>query len=262
MQEAHRCPDCGKWFLGLHEVNQHTHRYMVIRTRCKSWDCPFCRQFKAADYLERIKRLFDGRQLFFYTFTYFHSKPPEVVWSEYSTAWNRLRTAAVKRYGSFAYVRVLESHNLSPYPHLHVVTDKQFEVGWLGKELLRAGFGYQCDQKPITSTGAATYVAKYLTKEWSNEEGKKWRKALRLRIISFGGFDSSRANLAKFWSVVTGCRDYKECLERTRIHSEWNVGACAEVTFTQEFQDFFEMTIVEREENHVEGIVSGQLSVP
>jgi hypothetical protein len=111
-----------------------------------------------------MRPLFDGRSLWMYTFTYYHSKPPLEVWSEYSAAWNRFRTAAAKRYGRFAYARVLEHHHKSPYPHLHIIADKEFGAVWLAAELKSAGFGYQAKCKPITSEGAITYVTKYLTK--------------------------------------------------------------------------------------------------
>jgi hypothetical protein len=125
------------------------------------------------------------------------------VWKEYSKAWNRLRTAAVKKKGRFSYARVLEHHNQSPYPHLHVIADVDFGDVWLAKELKSSGFGYQCRKVSVTTPEAVTYITKYLTKPWTDEGCKAVRKAMHLRIISFGGSACSVKRFVEPWTVVS-----------------------------------------------------------
>jgi hypothetical protein len=251
VQETHRSEKCGRYSIGLHAQNGNAHRFLAVQTRCKSWDCPYCAKIKADGYKERMKKLFDGRPLFLYTLTYFHNKPPEEVWKNYSVAWNRIRTAINKKYGSFAYVRVLESHTVSPYPHLHVIADVHVPERWFGQELLSAGFGYQADMKPITSVGAVFYVSKYLTKGWSNEQSKNIRKDLRLRIISFGGFDSSRVNTGELWNIVARDSDFNTVTESIDNSAQWSFGVKATKTFERRFDGYYESTyIVEEEPTH------------
>ncbi|MCP4342644.1 MAG: hypothetical protein GY799_28120 [Desulfobulbaceae bacterium] len=48
---------------------------------------------------------------------------------------------------------------------------------------LRAGFGYICDIRPVTSDHAAWYVSKYLTKEWMSRQANLIRQYTRCRIV-------------------------------------------------------------------------------
>jgi hypothetical protein len=233
---------CVSGFLSVHQENGNTIRYKAFPVRCKSWDCPTCSRIKAERYKVRMQPLFDSDELYMYTFTFYHSKPEIEVWSEVSKAWNRFRTAAQKKYGRFSYVRILEHHHASDYPHLHCLVDKRFGDVWIAAELKAAGFGYQCKVAKVTSAGAAAYVSKYLTKPWSSPTCKNIRKRLRLRVISFGGTACRSANVGEQWSLLAMGLGCSEALDSIHRDVNWRFGQAAVKTFEETFTDSYEVT--------------------
>jgi hypothetical protein len=129
--------------------------------------------------------LFKKQQLWFYTFTFYHSESALECWSAMSERWHLLHCILTKQYGGFSYVKVLESHSESNYPHLHILATKCFPAQALGRHLSQAGFGYQAAIQRVSSQGAGSYVKKYLTKAWSNKQSAAIRQVLRLRLITF-----------------------------------------------------------------------------
>lgn len=239
---------CISGFLAVHQENGNTKRYKAFPVRCKSWDCPTCARIKAERYKVRMQPLFDSERLFMYTFTFYHSKPELEVWSEVSKAWNRFRTAAQKKYGRFSYVRILEHHHNSDYPHLHCLIDKRFSDVWMAHELKTAGFGYQCVCKEVTSAGAAGYVTKYLTKPWSSDNCKDIRKRLRLRVVSFGGTACRSANTGTQWSLLALGLGCGEALDAIHRDVDWRYGQSAVKTYEETGFDSYEVTYLIPEE--------------
>jgi hypothetical protein len=236
--------DCVTGFIAVEHSDGTAVRYKAFPMRCKSWDCPHCSKIKADQYKVRMQPLFDSTQLWMYTFTFYHKRSEFEVWSEVSTAWNRFRTAATKKFGGFNYVRILEHHHASDYPHLHCLIDKRFTDVWLAAELKAAGFGYQCTVKEVTSTGAAVYVTKYLTKQWTSIACKNMRRALRLRIVSFGGSACSRANPRGLWTLLAMGLDCGEALEAIHRDVVWRYGQSAIKTYENTGFDSYELTIL------------------
>lgn len=235
---------CKKWFCAVKSEPDDVTRYLAFPMRCKSWDCPACRREKAHGYINRMQKLNDGRKLWFYTFTYFHSLSPREAWETYNGAWNRLRTNLSKKSGGFDYIRVLESHNDSPYPHIHVVMDHYFRPTVLGPAAIAAGFGYQLDCKPITSVGAFAYVQKYLTKEWKNGEAWSLRKKCRCRIVSFSRGLLSPAKIAGEWKQLIVGTTFERCLEHIRFDYEWDTNRIPKIGYLEERPDFMEVSII------------------
>lgn len=235
---------CRNFFCSVFQNGIDTTRYLMFPLRCKSWDCPECRKDKAQSYRERMQKLYDGRGLWFYTLTYYHSVSPAEAWATYNAAWNRLRTNLSKQCGHFNYVRILESHNASPYPHLHIIADVKIKPTMLNKAALAAGFGYQMDCKPVTSQGAMAYIVKYLTKEWTNAEGWSLRKKYRCRVISCSRGLLSPERRSEGWkSLLTGS-DFGSCLDHIRLDYQWRTDARATVTHELIEPDFAEITVV------------------
>lgn len=233
---------CERFFLGVKHAEADFIRYRVFPARCHSWDCPVCARAKAGEYRKRMQPLFEGRHLSMYTFTYFHNDDPIAVWRSVSTSWNRFRTAATKRYGSFSYARVLEHHHKSPYPHLHIIADRAFDPCWLNRELLSAGFGYQAVAKKVTSEQAAAYVTKYMTKPWTDEACKTIRKNLKMRIITFGGDACTRASQGTPWALVTRAMVCSEAVESLMVDLTWQHGQKTRKTYEREFDGNREYT--------------------
>jgi hypothetical protein len=211
--------NCERFFLGIKSKNEKVVRYRVFAARCHSWDCANCAAEKGRIYRERMQPLFRSRELYLYTFTFYHSSPASEVWREVGKKWNVFRTAATKRWGQFSYARVLEPHNNSPYPHLHVIADRLFPAAWLGFELKKAGFGYQTKCSPVTSKGAAAYVSKYLTKPWPNAVCRTLRKTYKLRVITFGGQACSPPMATQPWELLAKsvlCEDIIDSIQTDR----------------------------------------------
>jgi len=139
---------------------------------------------------------------------------------------------------------VLESHENSPYPHLHIITDKQFPVSKFGYSAVAAGFGHQIRIKPISGAGAASYITKYLTKEWKNEEGWNLRKTYRCRIISFSSGLLSPENRGGSWSLVTRCLGLECALESIRADFMWRLDVDARITHELLHENNAEITVV------------------
>lgn len=235
---------CVNGFLAVEAKNGNTVRYKAFPLRCKSWDCPYCAKIKGEHYRERMQPLFEKEALFFYTFTFYHNKPVLEAWQSVQSSWNRLRTAAAKKYGRFSYVRVLEHHHRSDYPHLHVIADIRFTDTWLARELKAAGFGYQCKVEKVTSDRAAIYISKYLTKPWDSAVCRTIRKNLRLRLISFGGDACSPSRSGGKWSLLAMALNCGEALDAIHTDVQWRYGGLAKVTYEETGFDSYEMTII------------------
>jgi len=244
---------CEKFFIGVKHENGNAVRYRVFPSRCHSWDCPECSRAKAAMYRKRMRPLFEKRQLYMYTFTYYHSRPPIEVWKDVAKSWNRFRTAATKKFGQFSYARILEHHHKSDYPHLHVIADINIPPGWFNRELISAGFGYQAKVVPITTDGAVLYVTKYLTKPWTSAECKAIRKTLKMRLISFGGSACLSSPKGSMWECLKRSLVCSDVLDAVMIDKDWTCGVNAEMTFIQEFDANGEYTFERKEGAIYEG---------
>jgi hypothetical protein len=234
---------CSRYFMSLSMDVQGGTRYVAFPLACKSWDCPDCRKVKAQGYRDRMQRINDGRRLYMLTLTYFHSLTPDEAWKSYNDAWNRLRTNLTKRCGSFDYIRVLESHNKSPYPHLHVILDMYIKPTVLGVAAVSAGFGYQIKCKPITTEGAFHYVKKYLTKEWKNKEAWWHRKKNRCRLISFSRGLLSPIPPSSGWKPLVIGTDLECCIDCIRTDIGWRKQQRGVETFKRAYENYYELTV-------------------
>jgi hypothetical protein len=193
---------CGKTFAPIKRSRGDHVEYAIVPVRCGSWECPTCRRVKSEQYRKRIGKLFDGRPLWFVTLTYYHDQSPDDAWRTYNKAWNRLRTNLSKQFGKFSFVRVLESHKTSPYPHLHCIIDRGIPPTKFGPACKAAGCGYQIEIKPVTSSLARAYITKYLSKEWTNAESLAIIRRRHCRRISFSRDVFERKNSGSGWIAL------------------------------------------------------------
>lgn len=235
---------CQKTYCAVSSREGDTSRYLAFPLRCKSWDCPACRKIKADQYKHRMKLLFDGRKLFFYTLTFEHDIDVAQAWSHVNASWNRLRTVLNRHYGSFDYVRILEAHKKSPYPHLHIISDGNFKPSYFGPAAVSAGFGWQLNKQQVSGAGAADYVTKYLTKEWTNDEAKTYRKQFRCRIISFSRGLLSPAPKSSGWQLLSRTGQLADCIAHIRTDYEWNTLEDGSISYLREGEKTYECTIV------------------
>lgn len=223
---------CGKtWALAKRNL-AGVSQYMVFPLHCHNWRCKFCAKQKAARVATAIERIFSGEQLYMLTLTWFHDRPPEQVWPEVGECWNRIRTAISKRYGAFRFVRVLETHKASAYPHLHVILTAAVEKKWIAREAEAAGLGFICDVRPCDSMYAGYYVRKYLSKPWPREDSWAYRALAGCRLWS-----ASRGLVPKEvkeagWSLILTKSSYDGAVAEAREHITWDQPRNTELVFS------------------------------
>ena len=176
---------CGKGFIAVRREKDGKALLQAFPARCKSWNCPRCADKKSLSYGRRINEAFKNQQLYFYTFTFRHGRNSRDVWAGAASAWNLLLTKIRKRYGRFTYVKVLECHVSSNYPHYHILSPILISAVWLGKALVKSGFGYQSRLSRVNSQGVSGYMRKYLGKSWPRKDSQQVRTELGLRVVTF-----------------------------------------------------------------------------
>jgi hypothetical protein len=238
-------PDtCGSRFISCSRDVVGTRHYMAFPMFCHSWDCKPCRSRKARAYKETIKSFLGRQRLWMLTLTYYHSVPPAQAWAEYNNAWNRFRTSLTKAFGKFSYVRILEPHNDSDYPHLHVLVSKPFPLRRFFKLAGLAGFGYQLSQLEITGERGAFYVSKYLTKEWKNVNANKYRRRYRCRLISFT-FDIRVAKPPReHWQIGCSGDTLAGVVGCIKQDIEWEYGQSKVIHHEERTDIFYRLTIL------------------
>jgi hypothetical protein len=149
---------------------------------------------------------------------------------------------------------VLESHNNSPYPHLHVIADIHIPETEFGRLAIKAGFGFQVRIKKITGIGAKYYLTKYLTKEWKNEEAWQLRKAYKCRIISFSRGLLDRCQRGSEWNLLLRGESLDTCIDRIHNIVTWQVGRKRKVTWERLTEGYYELSIDWGEEGFLRSI--------
>lgn len=200
---------CGTRFITMHKDENGKRFYRSFPLRCKSWNCPTCADNKSLLYGRFIAQWFVNKQLYFYTLTFAHSTDSLTAWKAAATAWNALNIQLHKKYGRFSYVKILESHINSNYPHYHILIDRLFSARTFGKMALAAGFGYQIRIQRVSSNGVNGYIRKYLGKAWPREDARQIRTTLHLRVFT-RSLDLHSGNLApSLWRAgrIVSCRE-------------------------------------------------------
>lgn len=197
---------CGVGFQVLKSKDVLHESVAAFIQRCKSWDCQTCRRVKASKLEGFMQRNFNNGNLYAFTFTFYHSEPVGVAWQLVGPRWNRLITRIRAHNKGLGYVRVLEPHKESPYPHLHVIFDRHIDCAKMSEWLKNSGFGWNMLSTPISSEGFQRYMTKYLTKEWPDENTSVLRRASRSRVVSASRrFGAIFARPAQWTKVVRNC---------------------------------------------------------
>jgi hypothetical protein len=144
-------------------------RAKIVAVLCGKWMCPQCARENARLWAWRCKIHIKARnnRAYFWTFT---------LRGKFETAnegylalpglWNRLRMRILRSTGKgWSYCAFVEGQPQRGYmPHFHVIS--MSKSPYRLKDLaMYSGFGYQADEKRINSAKAATYCAKYASKQ-------------------------------------------------------------------------------------------------
>ena len=175
---------CGSHFVVLRKKLGSSFLFGFFPVLCKSWACEYCRKLKASLIRNYVKENFKEEDLWMLTFTLFHSGDEAFSWKKIAKGWNLFRTYATKLHGKFSYLRIIEPHKKSGYPHMHVLVNKFVCDQAVLKKLVRWGFGWNFESQRISQKSALGYVTKYLTKGWDNVDAEELRQATKARIVS------------------------------------------------------------------------------
>lgn len=144
---------------------------MVARANCDSWNCAECairmkERWSLRAEIGVKEMLKSGDRVDFVTITS-HEKladfgATEIVWR---SAWGMLYNALKRRNPKLQYMIVPERHKTGRM-HVHALWNANVTKRWLKDNARKRGLGYQCEVKPIDTSGKAQhYVIKYLGKE-------------------------------------------------------------------------------------------------
>lgn len=190
---------CGRVYHAVTRTAGSFDSVAVMPTRCKNWNCDFCRRRKSATVINAIGQHFRADSLWFLTITTNHQSSIEETWRELGRKWNLLVTYARKHNPHFDYIKIVEPHKNRPYPHLHILTSLPIFTTDFFLYSKTLGFGQQQQQQRITSDAAAGYVSKYLSKPWPDNGADKLRHLAKARVLS-----TSRSIGALFFSKPIG----------------------------------------------------------
>lgn len=190
------CPNYGVVISAITDDNVR----VVLRTRCKTWDCEYCAKKNAKEWRWRIMSTIEQRDgcekwyLWTLTLSPLTHKNGDTVsslqkWRKY---WNKLMNKLRYRLGRFMYIRVFETHK-SGILHVHMLANATFDdvvqiveknvdqsdnvrhhSAMLESIMLSYGLGKIHDIKPIETEiyenngharNVSAYVTKYLTKD-------------------------------------------------------------------------------------------------
>ena len=149
-------------------VSEPDNLAILLRPRCKMWDCPSCAAINARRWIARIinhvnKHLDRTWQMFTLTA---HEKWRGVSASvkNLRQGWKKLYNRIRYEFGSNFYAKVWESHKDGSF-HLHGLIDVKIAKKWLKTNARQCGMGYQVDISKIENAGqVAGYVSKYFLK--------------------------------------------------------------------------------------------------
>lgn len=141
---------------------------------CGSWKCPVCRRRNAAHWAMRVKFGMNeiGRPIaFFWTMTMPGTVlSPVMAYEKIPGMWDSLRKSVQRSVypRAFMYCAFVEGQpHRQDMPHFHIITFNSWPGNWKRFKdfACHFGFGHQSVSDVVTSGEAASYVAKYASKD-------------------------------------------------------------------------------------------------
>jgi len=140
----------------------------VVNVYCGQWACKRCSKIKARLWAWRVRITINGSEQtwYFWTLTMRRKyRSAKVAYDALPRLWDTLRKAIQRRNKRFSYIAFVEGQpQRGNMPHFHVITNvkpwkRVKDIAWY------AGFGYQAKCVEVNGPKAASYVAKYATKQ-------------------------------------------------------------------------------------------------
>jgi len=170
----------------------------LVKVRCGLWSCEYCRVKNAQRWAMRVKYHLENtpNTAYFWTLTLPSKyKSPDSAYRDLPRLWDSFRKIIQRYYdgSTWNYCAFVEAHpKRGRIPHFHVIsmlpapsfwryrTSRTTGETWRFRTRLKdfaiqAGFGYICDDKPVSTRRAGNYVAKYASKG-DDKMPKKFRR--------------------------------------------------------------------------------------
>jgi hypothetical protein len=144
-------------------------RAKIVAVLCGKWSCPQCARENARMWAWRCKIHIKERdnRAYFWTFTLRGKfKTASQGYIALPRLWDRLRKRLRRSLGTtWSYCAFVEGQSQRGYmPHFHVISMSKSPCR-LKDLAMQSGFGYQAEEKIINSSKAASYCAKYASKQ-------------------------------------------------------------------------------------------------
>jgi hypothetical protein len=192
--------------------NNDIKKRVIVKARCKQWDCPYCAPINKQEHYNRIAigltRLWkNDTQWQFVTITC-HEK-----WRGYNASvknWRRNKDKLLARFRRkhkkeydypCEYVYIPECHK-DKTVHIHGLFSGQLESRWWKDNARECGLGFMAESDGLKNViQGLNYITKYMVKEIGMETvGKNFR-----RICYSQGFpDIHNSKSAFLWSMLDG----------------------------------------------------------
>ena len=198
---AESCSALNRPFLtGSHEK---TRKALLLRPRCKQWNCPSCAAWKAKLWIARIingmnrAETADWRML---TITARGNRRKGLSLRDLREAWSKIRKRLARHKNAkklFMFCRVFEQHKDGSW-HMHVLVSFAVSRRWLKDASFACGGGFICHvTTAIGNAGlAAGYIAKYTLKNAATaRSGVEWPKG------------AHRIDVSENWPKLADLRD-------------------------------------------------------
>jgi hypothetical protein len=193
---------CGRWGTLLKKETSHGLSILYGGLRCNSWLCPRCRKRRSRQFASATLAFFKGARLSHLTITDRPGLSAQESFATFSKRWNHFRTLLTRGGRKFSYVRVIEEQPGTGRAHYHILCKEYIPPDLLKASLKAAGFGYIYNIHECSDVEAYYYVAKYLNKEWPNEEAFQYVIDYNIRIVSGSRGFRLAPRIKQGWEVV------------------------------------------------------------
>jgi hypothetical protein len=152
----------------------------VVTVYCGLWSCKRCQKVLARQWAWRVRIHVDkaGKPAYFWTLTLRPSvRSAAQGFRVLPRLWDTFRKVVQRTSGKWEYVAFVEGQpKRGNIPHFHIISMSKAPKR-LKDIAMYAGFGHQAKEKRVDGPGAASYVAKYASKQ--NEDTPKGFRRVR-----------------------------------------------------------------------------------
>jgi hypothetical protein len=140
----------------------------VITIYCGLWSCPRCQKQLARLWAWRTRLQVEANQgeAWFWTLTLRGKyRTPAAGFKALPGLWDNFRKIIQRLGGKWTYIAFVEGQPKRSYmPHFHIIVMRKSPKR-LKDLAMQAGFGFEAKEKKVNSGKAASYVAKYASKQ-------------------------------------------------------------------------------------------------